>query len=59
MLKEIQREDYFEKLPNKKYSGETLGYVSWNEGLVSLVRENEMWQTVRLTKRKYLVNLDI
>lgn len=48
-MKKIWKE-YFEKLLNEEYLKEAVEDTSWNENLIDLINEKEVWEAVRLMK---------
>jgi len=50
--------EYFEKLLNEEYPKEVLESMSWNEGLIGLVGEEEVRDAVKAMKKKKAVGPD-
>lgn len=39
--------EYFEQLINKKYLREALNWLQWTLGMEDLIRQEEIWNTVK------------
>jgi hypothetical protein len=54
-----RRKEYFERLLNENYPKKVLESISWNEGMIGLVSEEEVKFVVKTMKNKKVVEPDV